>query len=532
MNNHRRKALSCLLAILLPVLLFCGCSGPSQGLVHYDIPYSVENLDPQYAADDISRMILANVCEGLLVQNPDGSLSSGVAQSYTVSPDGLIYTFRLYTNKGWRGADVIPVTAHDFVFAFQRLLAPSSGSPYADDFLLIENAAAVRSGQMAGDALGVKAMNDTTLIIALTEPSFRFPALLATTAAMPCNPAQFRDARGRYGLEKKYVSANGRFYVESWTGQQIRLRSNENYQPGQAPPAVGVNLYIGKENNWKRFADNVTDLAQVPATVTNPLGAKNTARIVSYTTTTWCLVFNQKDSVWGNPLLRQSLAHALSYDMEAQNPGEGLAKTDEFLPPAVLWQGSVYRTLTEPQPNPLGYDTETALRLSRLGLEALNLNSLPPIEIFVPNTGSHAAIWERAGKNWRNQLGATTQIRPITEEELWRRWETGEFQALVLPFTPTDSSPESLLKLFKSTAAGNGASYQSPQFDRFLAEAITAQTPELAIMRLSQAERILLADAVLIPAYTQSTTYALSKDATGVEMYPFGGMIRFAPYLA
>ena len=528
MDIRRWRAFFCAWIVLLPVLLAAGCAGNDRTTIHVDIPTAIENLDPQYATDETARMIIANIFEGLLVQNPDGSITPGAAASYTVSDDGRIYTFRLRDGRFWHGQDdePVPVTAHDFVFAFQRLLAPGAGSPYADDFMLIENAAAVRSGQLDAEALGVKAMTDTLLVFALTKPDFRFPALLTGTAAMPCNPEQFRDARGRYGLEKKFTGANGSFYVDTWTAQQIRLRINSQYQPEQAP-IVGVNLYIGKENLWKRFADNVTDMALVPTAVANPLGAKNTSKLVTHTTTTWCLVFNQRDPVWGNPLLRQSLAHALLYDVKEQIPGENLAKTDLFLPPAVLWQGAVYRTLTENQPAPLAYDAEAAARLSQLGLEALRLNRLPALELFVPNTGSHAAIWEQAAKNWRTQPGAATQIRQLTEEELWQRWESGEFQALLLPFTPADAAPESLLRLFESTAAGNGAHYKSAQFDRFLQEALDAPTPELALTRLSQAERILLADAVLIPAYTQQTTYAISKDALGTEIFPFGGRIRF-----
>lgn len=108
----------CLL-LLLPVLL--GGCGASSSLVRYDISGDVESLDPQFADEENEQLVIYNIMEGLMCQLPSGELTNGVIEGYDVSADQLTYTFHLRDGMVWDDADSTPVTAHDFVFAFQRI---------------------------------------------------------------------------------------------------------------------------------------------------------------------------------------------------------------------------------------------------------------------------------------------------------------------------------------------------------------------------------------------------------------------------
>lgn len=101
--------------------------------------------------------------EGLYRMDSQGNPEPALAQNCSVSEDGLAYTFTIRTDSVWyqpkqNGSqsqqDALPVTAADFVFAFQRLFDPATGSAAAQDFSCLENAQEVLSASCRLPALG------------------------------------------------------------------------------------------------------------------------------------------------------------------------------------------------------------------------------------------------------------------------------------------------------------------------------------------------------------------------------------------
>ena len=153
-----------------------------------------KSLDPQSATDASSKTIIRNLYEGLLEMDDTGTPQLAAASSYTVSPDGLIYTFLLRKDRYWfydkNGNDTVddgetwPVTASDYAYAFQRIFDPQTQSPYAETFSCLHNAEAVRNGTLAPSEIGVRAVSDDQLQFTLDQPNAQFLAMLTTTAAI------------------------------------------------------------------------------------------------------------------------------------------------------------------------------------------------------------------------------------------------------------------------------------------------------------------------------------------------------------
>ncbi|MDE7137184.1 MAG: peptide ABC transporter substrate-binding protein, partial [Ruminococcus sp.] len=128
----------------------CGNNDRGDGTGHmYDVSVlgNPESLDPQYATDSASNTIIKNLYSGLMSTDSNGNIFCCNAESYTVSSDGLEYTFNLKQDNYWffdeNDDDIIdddeyfPVTASDYVFAFRRILDPAMQSPYAESFSCI-----------------------------------------------------------------------------------------------------------------------------------------------------------------------------------------------------------------------------------------------------------------------------------------------------------------------------------------------------------------------------------------------------------
>ena len=217
------------MATLLIVLSLTAC-GTSPSLIRYDISGSADSLDPQFADSENEQLIIYNMMEGLMCQLPSGDLENGVINGYEVSDDQKVYTFHLREGMVWDDADNTPVTAHDFVFAFQRIFNNIYPSPFASLYSSIHNSQQVLAGELSEDQLGVQALDDLTVQFTLDYADPSFLENLAHSSAMPCSEKLFNNANGKYGATIKETYSNGPFYLMQWeNGKRVYLKKNENY---------------------------------------------------------------------------------------------------------------------------------------------------------------------------------------------------------------------------------------------------------------------------------------------------------------
>ncbi len=146
-----------------------------------------ETLDHHKTSTTYEAHILRDLYEGLVVYDAKAQIVPGVAESWTVSDDGLTYTFKLRGNAKWSNGD--PVTAGDFVFALQRIMTPDTGAKYANILYPIKNAEAINKGEMEPASIGAKALDERTLAITLQAATPYFLELLTHQTGLPMHKA-------------------------------------------------------------------------------------------------------------------------------------------------------------------------------------------------------------------------------------------------------------------------------------------------------------------------------------------------------
>lgn len=157
-------------ALLAPLLVLAACETAPQrptcptGQVCLEVGNNSEpqTLDPQKANLFDESTIIGDLMMGLTTDAPDGSPIPGAAESWSVSPDGLTWTFKI---RDHRWSDGQPVTADDFVFGIGRTLDPATGGIYAYLLYVIKNGQAVNEGKAPLSALGLRALDPRTLVI-------------------------------------------------------------------------------------------------------------------------------------------------------------------------------------------------------------------------------------------------------------------------------------------------------------------------------------------------------------------------------
>lgn len=165
-----KKGLLVLLVLLISLSMLWGCKpkGPElaqEQVLRYNVGAEPQYFDPRKATGIPEFTMLLNLFDGLMRYNTKGQIEPSIAESYTVSSDGIKWTFKLRDAK-WSNGE--PVTAYDFEYSWKKALSPEIASEYAYQLYYIKNGEAYNSGEITNpDEVGVKALDDKTLEVTL-----------------------------------------------------------------------------------------------------------------------------------------------------------------------------------------------------------------------------------------------------------------------------------------------------------------------------------------------------------------------------
>lgn len=215
-----------------PAFRAAGATAPrAGGTLTFSAPAAIPSLDPAVAYDEVSAFCLHHVYDTLVGYPATGgsvALVPRLASAWTVSPDGLTYTFTL--RSGVTFSDGTPVTAADFVFAWQRVLR-LPGSPFAGFLAPIDGATAYAAAER-DDVPGLRA-GDGVLEVQLTRPDAAFLYVLAMPFTTPLRAAVV----AAHGDElRRAVVGTGAFTVEAWReGEALVLARNPRHWDAPRP---------------------------------------------------------------------------------------------------------------------------------------------------------------------------------------------------------------------------------------------------------------------------------------------------------
>jgi ABC-type transport system substrate-binding protein/DNA-binding SARP family transcriptional activator len=212
--------------------------------IRWRCPYA---LDPRLCGDYVSGMVVEQMFSGLVSAAPDLDVVPEVAQRWQVLEGGLRYRFHLRPDARW--SDGTPLTAHDFAYAWKRVLHPATGG-IPSELVAIKGARAFHQGEIADPNLvGVRALDDRTLDVELEEPASHFLYVLTTVNAYPV-PQHVVEAHGAAWTDVKTIVSNGPFRLEAWDRREcMRLARNPFYAGGRRGNVEQVVLRFPQEGS-------------------------------------------------------------------------------------------------------------------------------------------------------------------------------------------------------------------------------------------------------------------------------------------
>ena len=210
----------------------------------------ISTLDWQKASTVFEMRIANDICEGLLAYGARGEAIPGVATGWTLSDDGLTYTFKLRPDARW--SDGSPVTADDFVAGWRRLVTPATAAPQADRLFNLANAQAIVAGKADPATLGVKAANPHTLVVQMARRQADFTAYLPQAMLCPVHRATLTKGAD----DRAMPVSNGAYMAVAREPQSlVRLLKNPHFWDAASVPTEIVEYHVteDQQTELKRF---------------------------------------------------------------------------------------------------------------------------------------------------------------------------------------------------------------------------------------------------------------------------------------
>lgn len=459
-----------------------------------------QSLDPHKIQGVPESNIARDQFEGLTIANLDGETIPGVAESWE-NDDAKVWRFKIRKDAKWSNGD--PLTAHDFVYSWQRIVDPNTASPYASylEYAHIENVNDIVAGKKASTELGVKALDDQTFEVTLTESVPYLDKLASHIVLAPVHKSTVEKYGNQWTNPKNFVG-NGAYKLKDWVvNERIVLERNPNYWDNDKTVIEEVTLLaINSENSAvNRYRSGEIDMTQtIPIELFHRLKKElpNDVRITPYLCSYYYEINNQKPP-FNDPRVRTALKLAMNSNIitnkvvaQGQEPAYG------FTPPFINDMDAIqpeWFTLSQEKRN------EMAVKL----LEEAGYNKSNPLTFkFLYNTlESHKKVAIAAASILKQNAGVNMQL----ENQEWKTFldsrQQGNYQAARAGWCADYNEPTTFLNTMLSTSSNNTAHYKSDEYDQVIKEAIAATTQEDRMKAYQKAEQILDQDSAILPIY-------------------------------
>lgn len=461
----------------------------------------VASLDPHKVEGTPESNIILNLLEGLVSTDANGHLAPAVAESWE-NTDYQTWTFHLRPGAVW--SDGSPVTAQDFVYSWQRLADPKTGSPYASylQYARIENIDAILAGKKPPESLGVSAIDDKTLKVTLSEPVPYFVSMLSHTSMKPVKQSVVEKFGDKWTLPQNYVG-NGAYRLSEWVvNERIVLERNPSYWNNsktviEQATFLPLSSEVSDINRYRSGEIDITNSAIPPN-----LYAKMKREIpeqlhVNPYLCTFYYEINNQRAPFTDERVRAAVKLTLDRDIIANKiMGQGQIPAYSFTP--IFTEGGNFS-----QPEWAGWTQEKRNEEAKKLLAQAGFTAEKPLKFtLLYNTSDQnkqQAI--AAASMWKKNLGAQVTLQNQEWKTSLQSRHEGQFDVARATWCGDYNEPSAFLNMLLSNSSNNTFFYKSPVFDALMASTLKASDATARSAIYQQAETLLDKDSALIPVY-------------------------------
>lgn len=489
-------ALACL--IFLAALLVAFPAGAARQILHLGTAADPPSLDPNVAAGTLAAPVLTDMFAGLVVRDAASRPMPGAAESWSVSDDGLVYTFRL--RAGLRWSDGAALTADDFVYSFRRLMTPTTGSLVSGLFFFIKNAENAFRNQAPVESIGVTAPDARTVVLTLEHPVPYLIQMLGNLQVAPV-PRHAIEQHGREWTRPDRMVSNGAFRIAERVPQNyIRLVRNPHFYDADQVRIDEVYWHPTQDlaTSLRRFRAGDLDviLNFPPDEIERIRATMPDALRITPTLAAYFLVLNTRRPPFDDVRVRRALSLAIDREViTGQLLRTGVKPAWSFATPEFAGYDGI--TLAE-QAQPLAARQAEARRL----LEAAGFGAGKPLTVplIYDTQEENRKIMVALSSMWQ-AIGVRTALTNIEFGALNGRVRSKNYEvARWTYFAPFDDA-YAFLQLLGSRNPNNWASWENEQYDELLRQSNLVRDAAERAAVLARAESVLMSEYPVIPIY-------------------------------
>ena len=504
-----------------------------------------ETLDPALNSSVDGANTIITIFEPLLLIDENNEIIPGQAESYTVSEDGLTWTFTMRDGLKW--SDGSDLTAKDFEYSFKRMADPNTAAPYAETAV----------GMIAGfdeaqgnpdpetgepttdpnpDALQVVASEDgKTLTITLSYPCSYFDKLAAFAALSPVQQATVEANGDAWCTTPETFVSNGPYMITEWTpSERIVLSKNPNYVGGWDTSKIvsdNITLLLLEDSSASYAAYNSGEAQLVKDVPTDEIPSLTKAEdggdfYVDTILGTYYISLNDQREPFTDPNVRKALSLAIDREYVADVIMQGTYSPAYNIVGPGIMDAEGKGEFIDNANGGEGYissDYEANLEEAKQLLADAGYpdgEGFPTITYSANDAGYHIPVAEYLQQAW-GELGITMNIDKVDWASFLPLRRAGDFDISRNGWVMDYNDPSNMLEIFTSSNGNNDGKYNNPDFDAAIEASKVADT-NTHFEQLHKAEDIIMEDMGCIPVAYYNDFWLQSPSLQGTWHSPYG----------
>ncbi|MYL60047.1 peptide ABC transporter substrate-binding protein, partial [Virgibacillus halodenitrificans] len=508
--------------------------GNNEQVLHLTNGDTIPTMDASMATDEYAFQFLSSTTDGLYRLGENGEIKEGIATNHEVSEDALTWTFNLREGAVWSNGD--PVTANDFVYAWQRAVNPDTGSEYGPYMMsgVIKNASAISSGDKKVDDLGVKALDDYTLEVTLEKPTPYFESLTTFGTFLPLNQ-KFVEEQGKdYATSTDTLLSNGPFILKDWesTANKWKLVKNPDYWDADTVQLEEITYDVVKNPQTlvDLYEKGEIDRADLSSDLVDLYSTRDDFNTITESSMTF-IKFNQtKSEALKNENIRKALSRAVDKQAlvdEILNNGSlvsnGAVPQDFAAHPET---GEDFRDINGDM---VTFSKDEAKKYWEKGLEEIGQDKVE-LEFLSGDSETSKVMNEYIANQLQTNLpGLTVTLKQVPFEQRLDLTTNMDYDIAISAWGADYLDPYGWLNLWLTDGGNNETGYSSEEYDQLVQSTVgdLAQKPVERFEASLEAEKVLFDDAVIAPLFQKARAQLISPELTGVINNSFGAKYEY-----
>jgi len=488
-------------------------------IVSINITSEPATLDPRKvrALNDIN--VIKMLMEGLVRVNFEGHLVPGLAMNHTLSEDHKTYTFTFLKNF-WSNGD--PVTAHDVVYSWKKVVSPHFPSDNAASLYVLKNARLIREGKLPISMLGVRAVDDYTLIVELEKPTPYFLQLLSSPVFYPVH-AQTDKENPHWAENASTFVSCGPFKLSEWKHSDfMEVVKHDGYWDAatvklkkinmvMVASETGFNMYQNKELDWEG-----SPFSNIPLDAMESLSEKGELKTQSFLITSFIRT-NTSKAPFSSLNFRKALALAMNRQDLIENIFGGRSAYASGLVPTSLG-------LRESEYFQDGNSAE-AKKLLQQALHSgeISKKDLSNISLSFLSNDKNYRICQIIQEQWKRALDLDVKLEAIEAKVYFSKVSKQDFQLALGSWVADFRDPINFLEIFRTRDIGtNNTHWENHEYLTKLEKSYAVSDPEKRKLLLQECEHILIEEMPIIPVWHGNLFYVRNEKLKNVALSDTG----------